>query len=134
MGNCWRYCFRSSKDFYCSVPHSTFVEPRSTVKKGKLFSASFTINLFNTTMWPASFCTSFLVRGGCIWRIAFILLGLASMPFMETNHPNTLPRITPKTHLSRLSLSLASHILVKVSVRSEMYEAFFLLATMMLLT
>jgi hypothetical protein len=87
------------------------------------------MNLFSAPMWHVSFCTSFLVYGGCIWRIAFILSGLASMPLVDTRQPNTLPHVTLKTYLSRLSLSLASHLLAKVSVGPGMYEAFFLLAT-----
>jgi hypothetical protein len=87
------------------------------------------MNLFNAAMWPINFRTSFLVYGGCIWRIAFILSRLASMPLVDTKHPNTLPRVTPKMHFSGLSLSMASRILVKVFVRSDMYKALFLLAT-----
>jgi hypothetical protein len=53
------------------------------------------------------------------------------MPLVDTRQPTTLPHVTPKTHFSGLSLSLASHILAKVFVRSDMYEALFLLATTM---
>jgi hypothetical protein len=53
------------------------------------------------------------------------------MPLVDTRQPNTLPHVTPKTHFSGLSLSLALRILAKVSVRSDMYEALFLLATTM---
>jgi hypothetical protein len=73
----------------------------------------------------------FLVCDGCISRITFILLGLASMPLVDTRQPSTLPHVTPNAHLSRLSLRLASHMLGKVYVRSNMYEALFLLATTM---
>jgi hypothetical protein len=31
-----------------------------------LLSSNFAINLFSSTIRPASFCTSFLVCGGCI--------------------------------------------------------------------
>jgi hypothetical protein len=70
-------------------------------------------------MRPVSFWTSFLVCRGCIGRIAFILSGLASMPLVETQHPRTLPLITLNTHFCGLSLSLALHILAKVSAMSE---------------
>jgi hypothetical protein len=63
--------------------------------------------------------------------IALILSGLASIPFVETKQDNTLPLVTLKTHFSGLSLLFASHILVKVLDRSEMYHSLFLLATMM---
>jgi hypothetical protein len=131
VGKCRRYFLRSSRAFCCSGPHSTFVEPHSTLKKGRLLSASFAMNLFSPAIWPASFCTSFLVFGGYIWRITFILSGLASMLFVDTKQPNTFPRVTLKIHFSELSLSLASHILEKVSVKSKMYEAFSLLSTTM---
>jgi hypothetical protein len=129
VGRCWRYYFRLLKAFCCSSLHSTFVEPLNMLKKGRLLSASYVMNLFKAGMWPVNFCTSFLVCRGCIWRMALIFLGLASMPLVETRQPSTLPRVTPKTHLSGFSLSLASRMLAKVSVRSEMYHAFFLLAT-----
>jgi hypothetical protein len=66
VGRCLRYDFRSSKAFYCLGPHSTFAEPLIVLKKGRLLSSSFTMNLFKATMWPVNFCTSFLVCGGCI--------------------------------------------------------------------
>jgi hypothetical protein len=125
------YCFKSSNDFCCSGPHSTFAAPRKTLKKSKLLYACLAMNLFNATMRLINLCTSFLVCGGCIWRIAFILLGLALMPLVDTKQPSTLPRVTPKTHFFELSLSLASHILAKVSVRLDMYKVIFLLATTM---
>jgi hypothetical protein len=53
------------------------------------------------------------------------------MPLVDIRQPNTLPHVTPKIHFSGLSLSLASRILVKVSVRLDMYKALFLLATTM---
>jgi hypothetical protein len=77
------------------------------------------MNLLSAAMRPVSFCTSFLICGGCIWRIALILLELTSIPLVETRQPNTLCRVTPKTHFSRLSLRLASHILAKLSIKSE---------------
>jgi hypothetical protein len=127
IGRCYRYCFRSSKAFCCLGPHSTFKGPHKTLKKGRLLSASFTINLFKAAMRPVNFCTSFLVCEGYIWTNAFILLGLASIPLVETRQPSTLPHVTLKTHFSGLSLSLASRILANVSIRSKIYEAFFLL-------
>jgi hypothetical protein len=96
------------------------------MEKGRLLSAS-----FRAAIWPVNFCTSLLVCGGYICRIAFILAGLASMPFVVTRQPSTLPLVTPKTHFSELILSLPSHILAKVSARLEMYDAFFLLTITM---
>jgi hypothetical protein len=52
--------------------------------------------------------------------IALILLGFASMPFVETNHSRTLHHVILNMHFSGLSLSLASHIFMEVSAKSEM--------------
>jgi hypothetical protein len=52
--------------------------------------------------------------------VALILLGFASMPFVETKQSRTLPLVIPNIHFLGLSLSLASHIFVKVSAKSEM--------------
>jgi hypothetical protein len=51
------------------------------------------------------------------------------MPLVETKQASTLPHVTLKTHLSGFNLSLASRILAKISVRSKIYDDFFLLAT-----
>jgi hypothetical protein len=51
--------------------------------------------------------------------MALILSRFALMPVMETKHSSTLPLIIPNTHLSGLSLSQTSHILAKVSSKSE---------------
>jgi hypothetical protein len=48
-----------------------------------------------------------------------ILWGFASMPFMETKHPRTLPLVIPNMHFSRLSLSRALCTFVKVSAKSK---------------
>jgi hypothetical protein len=52
--------------------------------------------------------------------MALILSGFASMPFVDTRHTSTLPLVMPNMHLSGLSLSQASRILVNVSTKSEM--------------
>jgi hypothetical protein len=68
------------------------------VKKGKLRYASFAMNRFRDAMRPVSFCTSFLFCGGCIYVIALILSGFASMPFVETKHLRTLPLVILYMH------------------------------------
>jgi hypothetical protein len=89
------------------------------VKNGIVHSASFEMNRFSDDIQPVSFCTSFLLYGGCIWVIALILSGFASMPFVDTKHLGTFPLVTPNTHLSRFSLSSASHMFAKVSAKSK---------------
>jgi hypothetical protein len=51
--------------------------------------------------------------------MALILSGFASMPFVESRQSRTFPFVIPNIHFSRLSLSHASRIFVKVSARSE---------------
>jgi hypothetical protein len=84
VGKCSTLFFISSKAFCCSTPQSTFPEPLSIAKNGRLHSASFDINQFNDGIRPVSFWTFFLLYKGCISISALILSGLASVPFVET--------------------------------------------------
>jgi hypothetical protein len=52
--------------------------------------------------------------------MALILVGFASIHFVESKQPRTLPLATPNIYFSGLSYSLASHIFVKVSAKLEM--------------
>jgi hypothetical protein len=61
VGRCSRYCLSSSKVFCCSSPQSTFAEPLSIVKNGKLCFASFVMNRIRDAMQPVSFWMSFLL-------------------------------------------------------------------------
>jgi hypothetical protein len=88
------------------------------VKNGRLRSASFEMNRFSEAIRPVSFYISFLLCGGCIWVIALILSGFASIPFVDIRHPRTFLFVTPNTHFSGFNLSLASHMFVKVSAKS----------------
>jgi hypothetical protein len=90
----------------------------STLKNGKLCSANFAMNRLSAAILPVSLYTSFLDPGGFMWTIAFILSGLASIPFNDTKQPKTLPLCTPNTHFSGLSFSYALRMLVKVSAKS----------------
>jgi hypothetical protein len=80
------------------------------VKNGRLRSASFEMNQFNEAIRPVSFCTSFLLCKGCIWVIALILSGFASIPFVDIKHPRTFPLVILNT-LFRIQLELGlSHV------------------------
>jgi hypothetical protein len=98
-----RYDLRTSNVFACSGPDAKFLGPHNTFKNGRLRSADFKMNLFRAAMRHVSFWTSFTIFGGCISAIALILLGFASMPFLDTMYPRTFPLWMPKTHFSRLS-------------------------------
>jgi hypothetical protein len=71
------------------------------------FSADLDMNLFNDASLPASHWAPFFVFGGSIRRIASILFGLASIPFVDTRQPRNLPFFTPKhTFLDLISNQL----------------------------
>jgi hypothetical protein len=56
------------------------------------------MNRFKDASLPVSRWAPFFVLGGSIRRIASILFGLASIPFVETKQPRNFPFFTPKTH------------------------------------
>jgi hypothetical protein len=78
------------------------------------------MNLFNDASLPINLWALVLDFGGSIRSMTSILLGLASMPFVDTKQPRNLPFFTPKTHFSRFSLRSARLKLVNVSCKSEM--------------
>jgi hypothetical protein len=92
----------------------------SISKNGKFLSADLDMNLFNDASLPVSRWAPFFVLGGSIRRIALILLGLASIPFVETRQPRNLPFFTPKTHFSGFNFTPACLKLANVSYRSVM--------------
>jgi hypothetical protein len=101
------------------------------MKNGRLRSTSFDMNLFSAVILPVSLYISFLDRGGFMCTIVLIFFRLALILFTDTRHPSTLPLFTSKTHFFGISFSWVLRIFVKVSARSSIYVAFFLLATTM---
>jgi hypothetical protein len=69
-------------------------------RMASFLSVDLDMNLFNEASLPANRWSPFFVLGGSIRRIASILLGLASIPFIETRQSRNLPFFTPKTHFS----------------------------------
>src|SRR6185312_3182185 len=69
------YCFRSSKAFACSSPHSKLPEPFNALKNGRHFFADFDMNRLSESNLPVNFCTPFLVVGGFIRLMASIFSG-----------------------------------------------------------
>jgi hypothetical protein len=65
VGRCWRYYFRTWKAICYLGPHSTIVEPLNTLKKGRLLSTSFAMNLFIVAIRSVNSCTSFF----CLWKL-----------------------------------------------------------------
>jgi hypothetical protein len=61
VGRCWRYYFRTWKAICYLGPHSTIVEPLNTLKKGRLLSTSFAMNLFIVAIRSVNSCTSFFL-------------------------------------------------------------------------
>jgi hypothetical protein len=92
----------------------------SISKNGRFLSVDLDMNLFNDASLPANRWAPFFVFGGSIQRIASILLGLASIPFVDTRQPRNLPFFTPKTHFSEFNFKPACLKLANVSCKSEM--------------
>jgi hypothetical protein len=84
IGSFCMYSFSASKTSCCYGPQSKVSEPLNALKNGKLQSTIFAINRFSAAIPLVSFCTSFLDPGGFMWTIAFILSGLALIPFTDT--------------------------------------------------
>jgi hypothetical protein len=78
------------------------------------------MNLFKYVSLPVSLLAPFLVFGGFIRSIAYILLGFASIHFVDTRHPRNFPVFTPKTHFSGFNLRPAFLKLANVSCKSAM--------------
>jgi hypothetical protein len=85
---------------------------------GLTLSTDLEINLFNDANLPGNLWAPFLDFCGSIRSIASILLGLASMPFVDTKQPRNLPFFTPNTHLSGFSLRPALLKLANDSCKS----------------
>ena len=92
----------------------------STSKYGKFLSADLEMNLLKDASLPVSLWAPFLVLGGSIQSIASILLGFASIPFVDTRHPRNFPFFTSKTIFSGFSFRPAIMKLVNVSCKSAM--------------
>jgi hypothetical protein len=76
----------------------------STSKNGMFLSVDLEMNLFNYASLPVNLWAPFRDFGGSIRSMASILLGLASMPFVDTKQPRNFPFFTPKTHFSGFNL------------------------------
>ena len=100
-----------------SVHLNLFCRLRS-LKKGSPCSPSLEINRLRAAMQPVSFCTSLMLAGACMFVMADIFSGLASMPRWLMMNPSSLPEGTPKTHLVWLSFHRKARKLEKVSSKS----------------
>jgi hypothetical protein len=84
IANCDRYCFNEVKVAACSGPHAKSFAPQSVLRKGRLHSADLEMNLLRAANLPVSRWTSLADWGGVILMMAWILVGLASIPQCDT--------------------------------------------------
>jgi hypothetical protein len=84
IANSVRYCFNEAKAAACSCPHAKSFAPRSVLRKGRLRSADLEMNLLRTASLPVSRWTSLADCGGVMLMMAWILVGLASIPRCDT--------------------------------------------------
>jgi hypothetical protein len=75
---------RDLKATACSGPQAKSFAPRNVLRKGRLHSADLEMNLFRAANLPVSRWTSLVDCGGAMLMIAWILVGLASIPWCGT--------------------------------------------------
>jgi hypothetical protein len=78
---CW---LSDSKAAACSGPQVKSFVPHSILRKGRLHFADFEMNLFKAANLPVSRWTSLADCGGVMLMIAWIFVGLASIPLCDT--------------------------------------------------
>ena len=84
MASSDKYCFSEAKAAACSGPQAKSFAPRSVLRKGRLRSADLEMNLLRATNLPVRRWTSLADYGGDMSTMAWILVGLASMPRRDT--------------------------------------------------
>ena len=130
-GGVLRYYLSSSKAIQHSSIHSKLFICLITLKKGRHLLVDREINLLRAAMRLAKRCTSFVVQGGYMSKMAQTFSGFASIPRHETMNPRNLPEATPKAHLARLSFILYFRRVWNVSAKSETCSTAFWLFTSM---
>jgi hypothetical protein len=79
-----RCCLRDSKAAACSGPQTKSFVPHNVFRNGRLCSADLEMNLFSAASLPVSRWMSLMNCGGAMSMIAWILVGLASIPRCDT--------------------------------------------------
>jgi hypothetical protein len=73
-----------SKAAACSGPQAKSFAPRNVLRKGRLCSTDFEMNLFKAANLQVSHWTSLVDCGGVMLMIALIFVELASIPLYDT--------------------------------------------------
>jgi hypothetical protein len=79
-----RCCLSDLKAATCSGPQAKSFAPRNVLRKGRLRSVDLEMNLFRAANLLVSRWTSLVDYGGAMSMIAWILAGLASIPWCDT--------------------------------------------------
>ena len=77
------------------------------------------MNLFRAATLPVRDCTSLVVLGEDILRIALTFSGFASIPLYETINPRNFPEETLKAHFDGFNFMLYYLSVLNVSLRSS---------------
>jgi hypothetical protein len=77
-------CLSDSKAAAYSSPQAKSFAPHNVLRKGRLRSMDLDMNLFRAANLPVSCWTSLVDCGGAMLMIAWILVGLASIPRCDT--------------------------------------------------
>ena len=127
-----RYALRSSNAYWhLSTYSNAFL---NTLKYGKHLSIAFETNLLNAATCLVRLCISLAVFNDSIFCIAWILLGLASIPLCETMNLRNFPNKISKAHLLGFSFMLYHLSVLEVSWRSSRCNVSFALLTSILST
>ena len=89
------------------------------LKKRRHLSVTLETNLLRAAILPVRDCTSLIVFGEEILRMAFTFFGFTSIPFYDTMKPGNFPEDTPKAHLAGFSFILYFLSVLNVSLRSS---------------
>ena len=89
------------------------------LKKGRHLFVALETNLLRAATLPVSDCTSLIVFGEDISRIALTFSGFASIPLHDTINPRNFPEETLKAHLDGFNFMLYCLSVLIVSLRSS---------------
>jgi len=76
----------------------------SNLYRGSPFSPRWEMKRLGEARHPITLCTPFMLWIGLMFVMAETFSGLALIPHSDTMNPRSMPRGTPKTHFSGLSL------------------------------
>ena len=126
-GRLTKYAFKSWKALsYSGLQQKAFF---NILKNMRHLSVEREMNRFNATILPVNYWSCFVLWGACIFRIALIFSGLASVPLWETINQRNFLEDSSKVYLEGLSSIPYRLNVSKASIISSMWSFAHLLYT-----